>query len=291
MKISASIIVKNEANHIEKMLSSVVGIDEIVICDTGSEDNTVELAKMWTDKVYEDYKWNDNFAEARNHVLSKCTGDWILIIDADESLETSVEELKAAVDRAEAKGFKTISCRVISNSGTSEHRQPRLFKRCPEVFWKGAIHNYLSVVEKNPEDVVIHYGYSDAHRKDPDRALRILTKVVTENSDSVREKYYLAREYWYRRDYKTALHWYDKYLEVATWLPEKTDGYLMAARCAWYSREGERARAYCIQAIRLNPNFKEALLLMSEMTYEPSKTVWKKFADIADNSGVLFIRK
>ena len=87
MKLSAALIVKNEKACLEKCLKSLKGFDEIVVLDTGSTDNTYIIARNLADRVYSDYKWNDNFAEARNHVLGKVTGDWVLSIDADEEYE------------------------------------------------------------------------------------------------------------------------------------------------------------------------------------------------------------
>jgi len=290
MKISLSSIVKNEADHLETCLQSVQGIDEIVICDTGSEDNTVEIAKKYTDKVFTDYVWNDNFAEARNHALSKCTGDWILIVDADERLCSPLSELYKEIELAEKNGFKTISFKAISENGVASQNSIRLFKNCPEVFWEGAIHNHLNVQENNHSNIELRYGYSTAHKKDPDRALRILIKVVKEKPTVSREKYYLAREYWYRRDYITALYWYDQYFLVSKHAAEKADGYLMAARCAWMLNQGEKAREYCLQAIKVNAHFKEALKLMASMSGENNKDAWNKFAELADNRNVLFIR-
>lgn len=288
--ISLSMIVKNEENHLRTALESVKGIDEIIVCDTGSQDKTIEIAKEYTDKVFTDYIWNDNFAEARNHCLSKCTGDWILIVDADEVLSSPIEDLYKAIDEAESKGFISINVKTTSLLREQTHLSPRLFKRCPENFWKNAIHNVLSTPGQIDSEVEIKYGYSDAHKLDPDRALRILLKEVNANPEKPREKYYLAREYWYRKDYLTAIEWYKEYVKITTWLPEKADAYLMMARCYWLSQQGEQARKDCIEAIKLNPDFKEALMLMSEMTYEPFKSKWKYIADNATNKDVLFIR-
>ena len=77
-------IVKNEEAFLEKCLLSVQGlVDEIVIVDTGSTDKTKEIALKFTSKVY-DFEWCDNFAAARNESLKYATGDWILVLDADE---------------------------------------------------------------------------------------------------------------------------------------------------------------------------------------------------------------
>jgi glycosyltransferase involved in cell wall biosynthesis len=290
MKISATLIVKNETSCLDRCLSSIRGIDEIIVCDTGSTDDTVEIARRHTKNVFTDFTWCDSFAKARNHALMKATGDWIFIIDADEFLVNSIEELRAAAIASEAKGFKTASCSVKSEKQGQTHTQPRLFKRHPDIYWKGDIHNYLNVVEDNPQDITVVYGYSEAHKLDPDRAFRILKKVVENNPGCIREKYYLAREFWYRRRYEDAFNWYENYLKVATWTPEKADGTLMAARCLWNMRKGNEAREMCLKAIGLNPDFKEAFLLMAEMHYEPNKSKWIKLAEQATNKDVLFVR-
>lgn len=288
MKLEISMIVKNEESCLEKCLESVQGVDLITICDTGSTDNTVEIAKRYTDKVYTDYKWNDSFCEARNYALSKCTGDWILVIDADEVLEKGgIKKLRQAIEKTDKKA---LVFNIVSMNGSSSHGFIRAFKRCDEIYWKGRIHNYLSVSDGDRCGINIYYGYSEAHKKDPDRALRVLSKVVKEEPTCKREKYYLAREYWYRKDYIAALFWCDEYLKVSDWQPERADAYLMASRCAWALRQGERARQYCLNAINNNANFKEALLFMAELSWEHNAKKWREFAELATNENVLFIR-
>ncbi len=81
-------IVKDEEDYIEKCINSVKSIvDEIIIVDTGSNDKTKEIAKKFTDKVY-GFKWNDDFSAARNFSISKATKDWILVLDADETISS-----------------------------------------------------------------------------------------------------------------------------------------------------------------------------------------------------------
>ena len=83
--ISLCMIVKDEEQHLENCLNSIKELaDEIIIVDTGSKDKTKEIAGKFTNKVY-DFKWNDDFSEARNFSLSKATKDWILVLDADEN--------------------------------------------------------------------------------------------------------------------------------------------------------------------------------------------------------------
>lgn len=82
--ISMCMIVKNEENILEQCLQKVHRyVDEIIIVDTGSTDNTVQIAKKYTDKIYS-FVWNDDYSAARNYSLSKASCDYILVLDADE---------------------------------------------------------------------------------------------------------------------------------------------------------------------------------------------------------------
>jgi len=288
--ISVSIIAKNEENSIVRCLESLKGFDEIIVCDTGSTDKTVEIAKRYTDKVFTDFVWNDSFADARNHALDKCTGDWIFTIDCDCVLVTPIEQMRKEVELAEKEGNETIQVQCCEEKGTTSHWLPLIYKHTPKIRWVGNAHNHLSAENGRCGEIRIDYWYSDSHEKDPDRTFRILKKTVSENPACVREKFYLAREYWYRRDYITAIHWYKQYLNNATFGAEMADAYLTMARCYWYIQEGDLARACCLQAIGLNTNFKEALLFMAEMSGPGNSKRWKFFAESASNESILFVR-
>ena len=85
--ISLCMIVKNEAPRIERVLNSVKDFaDEIIIVDTGSNDNTKELASKFTDKIY-DFEWVEDFSRARNFSFSKANGEYIMWLDADDDIE------------------------------------------------------------------------------------------------------------------------------------------------------------------------------------------------------------
>ena len=87
MKINLVMIVKNEERYLERCLKKAVSlVDDIVIADTGSEDDTKEIARSMGAKVW-DYRWNDDFADARNFALEHSDGDWNLVLDADEVLQ------------------------------------------------------------------------------------------------------------------------------------------------------------------------------------------------------------
>ena len=87
MEISLCMIVKNEENVIDRCLNCVKDVvDEMIIVDTGSTDNTIAKAESLGAKIY-NFQWIDDFAEARNFSFSKATKDYILWLDADDVLE------------------------------------------------------------------------------------------------------------------------------------------------------------------------------------------------------------
>ncbi len=290
MKISAVLIVKNEKDHIKDVLSSLSGVDEIIVCDTGSQDNTVELAQLFTDKVFTDYVWNDDFAAARNHALSKATGEWVLSIDGDEVLEEGgLEKIRNVIEHATADQLH-FSVEMAAKGSGQKHNLPRIFRNDGSVKWVGAAHETLSPVQANRTDIKITYGSSTAHALDPDRMLRILAKQVNSDQGTPRDLYYYAREYWYRGDYVNAQRLFEEYITIATWIPEKADALLYIARCAWILQKGDDARKACMEAIIINPDFKEALYFMAELYFEPWKHKWERLAQAATNEDVLFKR-
>lgn len=291
MRIAICMIVKNESKHIEKCLQSVYGLGNIYILDTGSIDDTCKIARIYSNFVYEnEYKWNDNFAEARNYILNKANEDWILSIDADNELEAGGQDkIRDAIFKAEENGFKTIEVILQHEDTGSTHYFPNVFKRT-ECYWKGAIHNYISISESNKSDIVIKYGYSEAHKLDPDRSFRILSKEV-QKPGMVRELYYYAREWWYKKDYDKAIEWYNKYLKIASWSQEIADAYFMVAKCYARLKKYYEARVACLMAININTDFKEALELMADLTGPINSERWLNWSYTAQNRGVLFVNK
>lgn len=295
--IGACLIVKNEEEMLPQCLESLKGIDEIFIADTGSQDNTVEIAKKYTSHVFTEYKWEDSFCKARNFIKEKATTDWILSIDADEVLH-DFGAVREAVALAEQKGLLAVDIIMRASDNGQEFFFPRLFKNDPRVFWVGNIHNHLSVIGEPLGNVKITHGYSPAHKLDPNRAFRILSKEVETRPDAVRETFYLGREYYYRKDYETTVKLMGKYVQRSQHLAEKAEAFLIMARSYWYMHMAEDARDAILQAIKINANFKEAIIFMSILAgkgtgvpqWEANASQWEKMAATANNDGVLFKR-
>ncbi|MFS0559085.1 glycosyltransferase family 2 protein, partial [Brevibacillus sp. 179-C9.3 HS] len=105
-RLSLCMIVKNEGNCIERCLNSVKhAVDEMIIVDTGSSDDTINICRSAGASVFS-YEWNDDFASARNYGLERATGDWIIWLDADEEVdEADAVKLKELLPDTEADLF------------------------------------------------------------------------------------------------------------------------------------------------------------------------------------------
>lgn len=287
--IGVCLIVKNEEAVLERCLESIKGADAIFIADTGSSDKTVDIAKKFTDKVYTDFKWCDDFSKARNFIKSKCTTDYILSIDADEYCH-DFSKVRRTIESGDEDCWNV---KMIQGNVQPEQHfyYPRLFKNAPHLFWVGAIHNSLNISARRDSDVEITFEFSPAHALDPDRALRILEKEVKEKGDTApREMYYLGREYWYKQRFQECTATFGRYVQIAHWNAEKADAFLIMARA--YSTQGldEDARDACLQAIKINPNFKEALLFMAAIVPDEHAAQWRRMAETANNTNILFKR-
>ena len=304
MRITAVLIMKNEEVMLPRVMESIKGVDEIILCDTGSTDKTVEVAEQYVGKGNVKFiQWEDSFCKARNYAKSFATGDWILSIDCDEVLD-NLDGVRRAAELAESKGLLAVDVEMVAEDHTSQtFLFPRLFKNDPRVWWESAIHNYLSVPgasvvdEKGKPLVKIVYGYSPAHNLDKDRALRILKKEV-ERTGNAREMFYLAREYYYRGMWEDALAMFGGYVQKSKFLSEKAEAFLLMARIYWELRKPDDARDALLQAIGINANFKEALLFMAQIAgdglgnekWQKNADQWKRMAASADDYDVMFKR-
>ncbi len=167
-KISACLIVKNEEKMLPRCLNSLKHlIDELIIVDTGSEDNTVKIAESFGAKIYH-HPWENNFTKHRNQSISYATGDWIIYLDADEELNC-YHLTKADFKKKLKKQPKILHCLLIkmldkNNQGrvVSETRMIRMFRNKVGVRFKGIIHETPVYSGKVGflDIEFFHYGYA-----------------------------------------------------------------------------------------------------------------------------------
>jgi len=120
--ISLAMIVKNEEAILVHCLESVKSlVDEMIIVDTGSTDKTIDIARGFGARVYH-FKWCDSFATARNESLKHCKGDWALILDADEAIDTlDHEKIKNACLRPFADAYELTNRNYMYTSTVRSH--------------------------------------------------------------------------------------------------------------------------------------------------------------------------
>lgn len=170
VRLTVCLIVRNEAERLPGCLDSVEGVaDEIVVCDTGSTDDTVALARARGARVV-DFPWCDDFAAARNAALAAAHGEWILVLDADERLAPrSAGRLPRLLDAADIDGYNVSIESMLQDDMISRFvgNYCRLFRRRPEVRFEGRVHEqiYPSLRRMGgrviPSELVIeHLGYA-----------------------------------------------------------------------------------------------------------------------------------
>lgn len=192
-KISLCMIVKNEEANLARCLSSVQGVvDEIIVVDTGSVDNTRLVAEKAGARVVS-VEWQNNFSMARNASLELATGDWILFLDADEALEQGSTDALRRITDSNYEGYFLKIINFIGASGSVETSPDlvfRMFRNHPQYRFRGAIHEQIVdvILEKNnqatfqvAEDVIIrHYGYLNQQIVEKDKKNRNLAIISKE---------------------------------------------------------------------------------------------------------------
>lgn len=154
IKLSACTIAKNEAKNIAKSINSYKEyVDEIVIVDTGSIDDTVEVAKKAGAKVL-NYEWNNDFSSAKNFALDNCTGDWIIFLDADEWFDgNSASKIKEAIESTIKNGYFGVACKLVNFADETEVLEVgstlRVFKKDKNIRFERPIHEVLFDEIKN----------------------------------------------------------------------------------------------------------------------------------------------
>ena len=175
--LSVAIITKNEEANIRRTLESVRWADEIIVVDSGSTDRTCEIARALGAKVFvEDWK---GFAAQKNSAIEKCTGDWILSLDADEEVGIGLAEAIGRILGPDAHEYATAAAvsiarrnlflgRWIKYGGFSPDRKVRLFRRGMALFRQVPVHENLEVSGKiltldwnyeMDETALIHHTY------------------------------------------------------------------------------------------------------------------------------------
>ena len=141
VRLSATLIVRNEAAHLRRCLASIrTFTDEIIVVDTGSTDNSPAVAAEFGARLFA-LDWQGDFSAARNHALAHASGDWILYIDADECARPlNADALRVALADP---GLVAATVAFRSRTGMTRYRECRLFRNDPRIRFRNVIHETM----------------------------------------------------------------------------------------------------------------------------------------------------
>lgn len=205
--LTLCMIVKNERENLPRCLASAQPyVDEIIVVDTGSNDGTQEIAAAYGANIRY-FKWCDDFAAARNYSISQATGNWILVLDADEELVVTKNELREQLSsQSEVLAYSLIRTEVNGQEGMTPLYTPRLFRNLPELKYVNRFHEQLQYQNQSIQlhlighiqsPIILHYGYAEQQvlQKNLTRNIPILESIRKKEGLSLMLLYCLAGMY------------------------------------------------------------------------------------------------
>lgn len=189
--VSLCLIARDEEARIGTALKSVLAlVDEVIVVDTGSRDNSRIIAEGYGGRVV-DLPWTDDFAAARNAALAEAASDWVLVLDADEYLQpVRPVEFQRLLHDPTAAGYRLRIVSPREETGPEGRSQVRLFRNDPRVRYEFPIHEQVAPsLEAWARDqglhvfdaqlAVVHEGNDpDRRTRSRERSLRILRRAV-----------------------------------------------------------------------------------------------------------------
>ena len=235
--LSVCIITKNESDNLKTCLSKLSNYNknnefEIVVIDTGSTDDSKEIARSYTDSVYE-FVWCNDFSAARNYATQKAGGDYILMLDTDEFVdEFDLNETNRLInlypDRVGRMHRKNLY-QSDGNDMSSNEYVNRLFPK-KLFYYEGRIHEQIvripdktiSGEDSNYDTYIIpfyttHVGYQgnqEARSQKAKRNLDLLLKELEEKEDDPYILYQIGKAYFYEQAYDAAIPYLERAMEL-----------------------------------------------------------------------------
>jgi glycosyltransferase involved in cell wall biosynthesis/Tfp pilus assembly protein PilF len=227
-RLSICMIAKNEERFLGRCLESVRGLaDQIVLVDTGSTDRTVEIAREHGAEVHF-RAWDNHFSNARNEALRHATGDWILVLDADEELLPDQHETLRSHLREDGVIAWRLPLTDVGRENEGVSQVPRLFRNAPALFYVSRVHEqvYASLETRRQQwgldnrfgqARLLHHGYQAEVVKSRDkvnRNLRLLELANEEFPNDVNLLMNLGLELWKAGQPDWAVRSYDRAFQV-----------------------------------------------------------------------------
>lgn len=232
-RISVVLIVRDEAPRLSQCLEAARRLaDEIVVLDTGSTDNTPEIARRFTDSVHV-LEWRDDFSAARNAALDLAQCDYVLSLDADEIVDAPEAASRLLREFAERRAPHVVGAIALRSPTSPEpgalvvvDHLPRFFRR-GQFRYEGAIHEQLCARDGRCEMAdtgvsAYHTGYMQ-RPDDPSnkarRNMRLLTRELERNPDDEYLWHQLGKAHYTLREYAAAAAAFEHALDAIRFEP------------------------------------------------------------------------
>lgn len=274
VRLSLCMIVKNEAETLEKCLSLArPHVDEIVVVDTGSTDGTQEIARRYAD-VYDEIEWPDSFSVARNHSFDLASGDYILVLDGDEYIESAdawrqVHRVLRQTDLAVV--MLPVRNLLGPNQVVAADRmwQERILRNDPRLRYIGRVHNQIQEAIQQfmaatgthlgrAEAEIVHTGYAHAEERMKQKyepRMKLLKAEYYNPRSPMYRAYYgyqLGVAYYVLQQYEEALDVFCEIDYAQLNQPNAFYSHLLAAQCALKLNRAPVALAHCNQMLSLS---------------------------------------
>lgn len=290
--ISLCMIVKNEAKNLDACLYSInTLVDQILITDTGSTDNTMEIAAKYKANV-SSIPWENDFSAARNHALKEATCDYILILDADETINAAdIDKIKDLIAEKEAafslptRNYLKINdipdCIPCKGDYPEEEQgyfgwvksdKVRIFPAKKGIEFKNKIHEVVepSIISKNIPIIasnipIHHFGYSkpkEHQLRKADMHLKILKEQIKATPNNPKFLYDLGFILFKQDNFKEALPYLEQALNIK---PSYPDALFFKAKSLLKLKMLQEATTEATKLISISPENAECYHLIGDI--------------------------
>ena len=288
-KISLCMIVKNEEEVIERCLKSICCfVDEIIIVDTGSTDKTKQLAKNFTNHIF-DFVWCDDFSKARNFAISKASGDYVMWLDADDVVPKSTLNYLL-----KQKPYLTKDCYMLKYNIAFDGKKPtfsfyreRILKNDYRCKFVGAVHECITPFGE-VEKLNVAINHNKVKCGDKNRNLKIYNNLKKQRELTPREQYYYSRELFDHKKYKQCVNNLNKLQKMPdVWVENRIESLCILSQCYQILGDKEKALSCLLKTLkydtpRANVCCQIADYFLKEKMYEKS-VYWYTQATLAED--------
>jgi tetratricopeptide (TPR) repeat protein len=283
--LSLCMIARNEAPMLAPCLLGIKPlVDEIILIDTGSQDRTADIGRLFGAKVHA-FTWRDDFAAARNFALSKASGRWILVLDADETIAPAdfsairglmrsgknapiafTIETRNYCHTANSLGWRANDGRYRSHEaglGWFPSRKVRLFRRQPDIHFQFPVHERVEPSLKSSDGIgvcdvpVHHYGHLDEARNQ-EKAQKYYAlgyaklESMAHDAAAIRE---LAVQAGQLERWEEAIVLWQRLLAIR---PEYPEAMINLSAAHWQLGRYAKSQEWAKRAVAKDPTLKEA---------------------------------